>query len=158
MCNTHQLAISSPAEFTTVDLSGTPIAEVPMWSGNFSYMHTWRGVWRGQLTGEVDMWDLSLQYQPDSASWSMRVYVDNLTTKLVYTAESVNNTHSGLGGIVLPAARRRGDALSKILICGSADALESDLHERSPLVVRDAPDIPSPAKPTHGLQRRSYPA
>lgn len=113
-----------PGGATTVDLSGTPIAEVPTWSGNFSYMHTWSGVWHGQLTGEVDMqfsgtdlmsltpdggygfvrlynpgwetWDLSLQYQPDSANWSMRVYVHNLTNKLVYTAESVNTTTQAL--------------------------------------------------------------
>lgn len=119
-----------PGGASTLDLSGTPIAEVPAWSGNASYSHTWRSVWRGQLTGEVDMqfrstdlmsltpdgaygnvrlydptwtmWDLSLQYQPESAIWSLRLYVHNVGNKLAYTAESVNTTTQAVTASLFP--------------------------------------------------------
>lgn len=119
-----------PGGASTLDLSGTPIAEVPAWSGNAAYIHTWRGVWRGQLTGEVDvqfrgrdlmsltpdgaygnvrlydsawtMWDLSLQYQPESAVWSLRLYAHNVGNKLAYTAESVNTTTQALAASFFP--------------------------------------------------------
>lgn len=102
-------SLSPGADVTTQNWSGTPILNVPQYTGTVSYSHTWRGILGGSFQGEVDsqirgsdvldyefaggtatqltdgawaMFDLSLQYQPDGANWYVRTYAHNITNAL----------------------------------------------------------------------------
>jgi iron complex outermembrane receptor protein len=102
-------SLTPGADVTTQNWSGTPILNVPQYTGTVSYSHTWRGIVGGSLQAEVDsqirgsdvldyefaggtatqltdsawaMFDLSLQYQPDGARWLVRAYAHNIANSL----------------------------------------------------------------------------
>ena len=108
-----------PVAVTTQNWSGTPITNVPDWTGTVSYVHTWPGVLGGSLQGEVDsqlrghvvldyefdgstpleltdgawaMFDLALQYQPDGANWYVRAYAHNITNAIQPVNGTINTT------------------------------------------------------------------